>query len=278
MKLGLIGIGNMGSAIVNGYLAANPGKEKDVFAFDQDKARLKTLAKELGIRGCSDSVNAVIQSDVLILAVKPDKVAEVLQEIAPIIDWEEKVLVSIAAGVSIGFIESLCNEYSGDKEKTNDFRCKVVRVMPNTPALVGKGMSALCRNSQVGEEEFKDVLDLFSSIGKAEEVDERLMDCIVGVSGSSPAYVYLFIEALADGAVAQGMSRKQAYIFAAQSVLGSAEMVLQTGIHPGELKDMVCSPGGTTIEAVKDLERNGFRYAVMEAVRVASEKSKAMKK
>ena len=278
MKLGLIGIGNMGSAIVKGYLAANPGKEKDVFAFDQDKARLKTLAEELGIRGCSDSVNAVIQSDVLILAVKPDKVAEVLQEIAPIIDWEEKVLVSIVAGVSIGFIESLCNEYSGDKEKTNDFRCKVVRVMPNTPALVGKGMSALCRNSQVGEEEFKDVLDLFSSIGKAEEVDERLMDCIVGVSGSSPAYVYLFIEALADGAVAQGMSRKQAYIFAAQSVLGSAEMVLQTGIHPGELKDMVCSPGGTTIEAVKDLERNGFRYAVMEAVRVASEKSKAMKK
>ncbi|MDD3874873.1 MAG: pyrroline-5-carboxylate reductase [Eubacteriales bacterium] len=278
MKIGLIGTGNMGSAIVKGYLAANPGKEKDVFAFDQDKARLKTLAKELGICDCNDGVNVVTQSDVLILAVKPDKVAEVLQEIAPFIDWEEKVLVSIAAGVSIGFIESLCNEHSGYKEKTNDFRCKVVRVMPNTPALVGKGMSALCRNSQVSEEEFKHVLDLFSSVGKSEEVDEKLMDCVVGVSGSSPAYVYLFIEALADGAVAQGMSRKQAYTFAAQSVLGSAEMVLKTDIHPGELKDMVCSPGGTTIEAVKDLERNGFRYAVMEAVRVASDKSKAMKK
>lgn len=278
MNIGLIGIGNMGTAIIKGYLVANSGIEKDIYAYDKDGERLKTICKELGIHRCHDIVDATVRSDVLILALKPNVFPEALQEIAPAMDWENKVIISIAAGISIGYIENLCKELSGYKDKKKPFGCKVVRVMPNTPALVGQGMSALCRNRLVSDAEFKLILGIFASIGKAEEVDEKLMDCVTGVSGSSPAYVYLFIEALADGAVAQGMSRKQAYTFAAQSVLGSAEMVLKTGIHPGELKDMVCSPGGTTIDAVQALERNGFRNAIIEAVEVAADKSRAMTK
>ena len=153
---------------------------------------------------------------------------------------------------------------------------KIVRVMPNTPALVGEGMSGLCCNEYVTEEEFDLVHKIFESFGKAEKITENLMDAVVGVSGSGPAYVYMFIEAMADAAVAQGLPRKQAYKFAAKAVMGSAKMVLETGKHPGELKDMVCSPAGTTIEAVKVLEAAGFRSALMEAMEVCAEKSRNM--
>lgn len=278
MNIGLIGAGNMGAAVVKGYLAANPGFAKNFYAYDKDQPKLFALAEETGIHGCHDAVDVAVRSDVIILAVKPDVFAEALREIIPPVNPAEKVLVSIAAGIKIDRIEQLCKELFGVKEKKQTLSCKIIRVMPNTPALVGQGMSALCRNQGVSDGEFDPVLDLFASIGRAEEVSEKLMDCVVGVSGSSPAYVYLFIEALADGAVAQGMDRRQAYRFAAQAVLGSAEMALSTGRHPGELKDMVCSPGGTTIDAVAALEKNGFRHAVMEAVKTASEKSRAMGK
>ena len=146
--------------------------------------------------------------------------------------------------------------------------------MPNTPALVGEGMTGVCANDLVTEEELQLVLTLLKSFGRAEVVPEYLMDTVTGVSGSSPAYVFLFLEALADAAVAEGMPRKQAYEFAAQSVLGSAKMLLETGMHPGELKDMVCSPGGTTIEAVAVLERENLRSAVIDATRACIRKSK----
>ena len=155
---------------------------------------------------------------------------------------------------------------------------KVVRAMPNTPALIGEGMSALCANDLVTAEELTEVKSFFDSFGKSEIVPESLMDAVVGVSGSSPAYVYLFIEAMADAAVADGMPRSQAYKFAAQSVLGAAKMVLETGKHPGELKDAVCSPGGTTIEAVQALEAGGFRNTVITAQRTCSKKSHDMSK
>ena len=148
--------------------------------------------------------------------------------------------------------------------------------MPNTPALVGEGMTGVCANDLVTEEELQLVLTLLKSFGRAEVVPEYLMDTVTGVSGSSPAYVFLFLEALADAAVAEGMPRKQAYEFAAQSVLGSAKMLLETGKHPGELKDMVCSPGGTTIEAVAVLERENMRSAVIEATRACIRKSKGV--
>ena len=148
--------------------------------------------------------------------------------------------------------------------------------MPNTPALVGEGMTGVCANDLVTEEELQLVLTLLKSFGRAEVVPEYLMDTVTGVSGSSPAYVFLFLEALADAAVAEGMPRKQAYEFAAQSVLGSAKMLLETGMHPGELKDMVCSPGGTTIEAVAVLERENLRSAVIDATRACIRKTKGV--
>ena len=171
----------------------------------------------------------------------------------------------IAAGKTIAAIEEAFGK-----------EIKLVRAMPNTPALVGEAMSALCVNAHVTEAELSEVQAIFNSFGIAEVVPESLIDAFVGVSGSSPAYVYLFIEAMADGAVAEGMPRSQAYQFAAQAVLGSAKMVLETGKHPGELKDMVCSPAGTTIEAVRVLEKFGLRSAVIEAEKVCADMSRNM--
>ena len=173
---------------------------------------------------------------------------------------ENTIIVSIAAGQSL---EKMSAAFGKDK-------IKLIRVMPNTPALVGEGMSAVAPNGNITEEELKTVLDIFSSFGKAETISENLMDTVTAVSGSSPAYVFMFIEAMADAAVLAGMPRKQAYEMAAQAVLGSAKMILETGKHPGELKDMVCSPGGTTLEAVRVLEGHGLRSSVFEAVKACA--------
>jgi len=274
MNIGFIGTGNMGAALIQGYLSVAGDQASKMFAYDMDTQRLSAFASKTGIRACQNAQEVAANSQILILSVKPGNMEDAIKEIAPGLIWDHTVIVSIAAGISIDWIEATCHRYSGGRSTT----CKVTRVMPNTPALVGKGMSAVAKNNAVSEEEFQSVLALFQSVGLVEEVPESLMDCVTGVSGSSPAYVYLFIEALADAAVALGMARKQAYTFAAQAVLGSADMVLSTGQHPGELKDMVCSPGGTTIEAVKALEKNGFRNAVQEAVFAAAEKSKRMTK
>lgn len=163
-----------------------------------------------------------------------------------------------------------------DLEELTSAKTKIVRVMPNTPALVGEAMSSISPNINVSSEEINEVTAIFTSFGEAEVVSENLMDAVIGVSGSSPAYVYMFIEALADGAVLSGMPRDKAYKFAAQAVLGAAKTVLETGEHPGKLKDMVTSPGGTTIEAVKSLENDGFRSAVINAVQAAANKNSSM--
>ena len=205
------------------------------------------------------------QADVLFLAVKPIFLSEVIEEIKDVVR-PETLIVSIAAGRTLAYLR----EAFGRPE------LKLVRCMPNTPALVMEGCTGICAGADVTEEELERIVGLMEAFGKASVVPERLMDVVVGVSGSSPAYVFMFIEAMADEAVAAGMPRKQAYEFAAQSVLGSAKMVLETGKHPGELKDMVCSPGGTTIEAVKVLEEKGFRAAVMDAMEACIEKSKNM--
>ena len=172
-------------------------------------------------------------------------------------------LESIAPGKTLKWLEELFEK-----------PVKLVRCMPNTPALVGEGMTGMCANERLTEEEKKEICRILEGCGKVEQVDEGLMDVVVSVSGSSPAYVFLFIEAMADAAVADGMPRAQAYQMAAQAVLGSAKMVLETGKHPGELKDMVCSPGGTTIEAVRVLEEKGMRSAVIEAMKACTEKAK----
>ncbi len=267
MKIGFIGTGNMGTAIIKGYLSVHPDAEKNVLAFDKDPGKLKDLSNEFGIVVCSSMNQLMEQSNVIVLAVKPNIFDMVIPEIRDLYRTGQ-VLVSIAAGISMAYIEKLM-------EKDH---VKLVRVMPNTPAMVNEGMSALCRNQFITDEEFEPVLELFRSIGRAEVIKEELIDTVIGVSGSSPAYTYMYIEALINAAVSGGMDKEQARIFAGQAVLGAAKMVLETGIDPITLRVNVCSPGGTTIEAVNALLNNGFQDNVTEAFHAAVNKSKVMTK
>lgn len=262
--IGFIGGGNMASAIIGGLLSSGLSDREHVIASDKSEASVERLKESFGIRACSENTEVSSAADILFLAVKPDVFKLVIPEIRDSLK-KEVVVVSIAAGQSIAKVEAAFER-----------PVKLIRVMPNTPALVGASMSALCRNELVTEEELEEVYKLFCSFGEAEVIPEKLMDAVVGISGSSPAYVYMIIEAMADAAVADGMPRAQAYKFAAQAVLGSAKMVLETGKHPGELKDMVCSPGGTTIEAVAVLEKMGLRSAVIEGQRACVRKSREM--
>lgn len=264
MKIGFIGTGNMGMAIINGCLASDKGMAEKIYATDINPEQLNNNVSKLGIHLCQSNAELVNSSDVIILAVTPNVYDLVLNEIKNLVT-DKHIVVSIAAGISISEMENVLNK-----------SVKVVRTMPNTPAMVNEGITAVSRNVNVTDDEFEIILQIFRGIGKVESIDEELMDVIPGISGSSPAYVYMFIEALADGAVLHGMPREQAYRFASQAILGSAKMVLESGFHPGYLKDMVCSPGGVTIEAVKSLESNRFRHAVIEAVDVCTYKSRKM--
>lgn len=263
-KIGFIGCGNMAEAIISGILRANLVLPEQIIASNPTETKLKRMEERYAIQTTTDNTLPARDCNILFLSVKPIYYAAVIEEIRSFISFD-CVVVMIAAGQTLAR-----NSQRFGKP------VKLVRAMPNTPALAGEGMTAISINPSVTEEEKSEIFAIFSSFGKAEFVDEALMDAVTGVSGSSPAYAYLFIEALADGAVVQGMPRKQAYTFAAQAVLGAAKMVLQTGEHPGVLKDNVCSPGGTTIAAVASLEEDGFRAAVMHAVKVCAEKSKNM--
>lgn len=263
-RLGIIGCGNMGRAILSGVLKAGLLPANQIFIHDKDAAKMREFKENLGVRISESNESLVETSQVVILAVKPNIYGLVLEEIKSDLR-PDQILVTIAAGINISFVERIVG-----KDK------RIIRTMPNTPALVGEGMTAVCPGGAADEGDLENVLGIFRSIGKAEIVKESLIDAVIGVSGSSPAYAYMFIEALADGAVLGGMPREQAYRFAAQAVLGSAKMVLESGKHPGELKDMVCSPGGTTIEAVHTLEDKGFRGIVMSAVKDCMKKSRKM--
>lgn len=260
MKTGFIGVGNMGSAIIGGIVKNN--REASIIAYDKNEAGLLNVCSEFGVIKAKNNAETAECADILFLAVKPNVLYSVIDEIKNAVN-EETIVVSIVAGQKIEKIENAFGK-----------KIKLIRVMPNTPALVGEAMSALCGNSNISDKDMQEVLNIFNGIGKAEEVAEYMMDAVTAVSGSSPAYVFMFIEAMADAAVIGGMPRDKAYIFAAQAVLGSAKMALETGKHPGELKDMVCSPAGTTIDAVGVLEKEGFRSAVIEAMKACMEKSK----
>ncbi|MGN0482890.1 MAG: pyrroline-5-carboxylate reductase [Lachnospiraceae bacterium] len=263
-KIGFIGGGNMGNAMIGGIVGSNLVPASSVIASAKTQATLDRLKNDYNIKTSLDNKEVAKESDILFLAVKPYLYQTVIEEIKDVVT-DSTIIVAIAAGQSIQTVEHLFGK-----------PIKLVRAMPNTPAMVLEAMSALTPNASMTEEETACVVSIFESFGKAEIVPESLMDAVVGVSGSSPAYVYMFIEAMADAAVADGMPRAQAYKFAAQSVYGSAKMVLETGKHPGELKDAVCSPGGTTIDAVACLEREGFRSAVITAQQTCSAKSKKM--
>jgi len=262
MTIGFIGLGNMAKAMIGGILAKGLMGPNEIIGTAATETTRAKVANKYGIQTRSSNEAVAKEADIIILAVKPQYLKVVIADIMDSVD-DSKIIVSIAAGKTINW---LAKEF----EKP----VKIIRVMPNTPALVLEGCSAVCRNDFVTDNDFHFVIELLESFGKAYTVPESMMDVVVGISGSSPAYVFLFIEAMADAAVAGGMPRKQAYEFAAQSVLGSAKMVLETGKHPGELKDMVCSPAGTTIEAVHVLEKERFRGTVMDAVQACIEKSR----
>ena len=264
MKLGIIGFGNMAEAILGGILNGGFITKDKVMASGKDEVMMKKASEQYGIRTESDNKVVVTEADVILLSVKPQILPEIIDEIKEVCT-DEKLIISIVAGKTQSWFEDA-------------FGCphKIVRCMPNTPALVGEGCTGICFSDSVTEDEKEYALKMFSCIGKAQEVPEKLMDVVVGVSGSAPAYVFMFIEAMADAAVEMGMPRKQAYEFAGQAVLGSAKLLLETGKHPGELKDMVCSPAGTTIAAVRVLEEKGMRAAVMDAVIKCIERSKEL--
>lgn len=259
MKIGFIGCGNMAQAMIKGIMASGQAVPADMMASARTEQSRQRIPGELHISSGSNREVAAF-ADILFLAVKPHQYEAIIEEVRDLVT-PDKIVVSIAPGKTIAWLEA---KFDGP--------VKIVRTMPNTPALVKEAMTGIC-GGQVSGEELKQVKKLFESFGKAEIVPEKLIDAVVGVSGSSPAYVFLFIEAMADAAVADGMPRSQAYKFAAQAVLGSAKMVLETGKHPGELKDMVCSPGGTTIEAVSVLEEKGLRSAVIKAQRACVKKA-----
>ena len=264
MRLGFIGCGNMASAIIEGILKKEICKKEEIIASNLTEEERLRSSERLQIVTTLDNKEVVQNADILFLSVKPQFYADAIVEVRDCIR-EDQLVITIAPGKTLAWLE----EQFGKP-------VKIVRTMPNTPALVGEGMTAACVNRYVTEEEKVYALRILNAFGKVEVVPEHLIDAVVAVSGSAPAYVFMFIEAMADAAVAEGMPRAQAYGFAAQAVFGSAKMVLETGKHPGELKDMVCSPAGTTIEAVRVLEEKGFRSAVIEAMRACADVSRRL--
>lgn len=260
MKIGFIGGGNMAGAILDGVLRASLCTKGELVVCDKNPS---ALAKFSGIQTAAENTVA-LASDYVILAVKPQVLPCVLQEIVDSgKDISKTVFVSIVAGASVDSIRKILGD-----------RAKIVRVMPNTPATVLAGMTVVAeKEAQLTEEEFSGAIAIFDAIGKTEILPEQMLNSVIGISGSSPAYVFMMIEAMADAGVRDGLARDTAYRLAAQSILGSAKMVLESGMHPGVLKDMVCSPKGTTIEAVAELEKRGFRAALIEAIKKCNEKA-----
>lgn len=266
-KVGFIGAGNMGCAMIKSIVNSKFTSSENIFVYDVDKEKLSSLKSETGITISNSSIEVIGKSDIIILAVKPNVIKNVLQACKSTFD-DKKILISVAVGVPIKFYQDIIGD---DK--------KIIRTMPNTPALVGEGMTLMSYDDKIlSQEEVLKVKSIFQCFGKVEVLDEKLMNEVTAVTGSSPAYVFIFIEAMADAAVLSGLPRELSYKLAAQSVMGSAKLVLETGKHPGELKDQVCSPAGTTIEAVKTLEKRGFRYAVIDAMEECTKKARKIGK
>lgn len=264
IKVGFIGAGNMASAVIGGAIRSGYLAPENIYVSNAHKDKAIAVAQLYGINPAESNLDLVEKCNVIILSVKPHVYGTVLDEIKDHIK-KDTLIVTIAAGVTLSYVKSFLK---------NDI--KVIRTMPNTPALVGEGMTAITYTPSVEDEDVDFVKGLFSSFGLVEVLDEKLIDAFSSVSGSSPAFVDMFIEAMADAGVQLGLPRSKCYLMAAQAVMGTAKMVIDTGKHPGELKDMVCSPSGTTIEGVRMLEKMGLRSAVMEAVIASAEKAKQM--
>ncbi len=264
-RIGFIGMGNMGYAMLKGAL--NVFNKEDLIFTDVNTDRVLSVSKETGVEYVETNAELANSAKYIVLAVKPQFYNQVLHNIENVVK-EDNIVISIAPGISIQNLKDSLG-----------FDSRIVRAMPNTPALLGEGMTGVCYDAKLFNFEEKDVISkLFSSFGKYKIVEERLMSAVTCASGSSPAYVYMFIEAMADAVVMKGMPRAAAYDMVAQTVLGAAKMVLETGKHPGELKDMVCSPGGTTIAGVAALEENGFRNSLIKATEACYNVAEGFKK
>ncbi|MFW6410404.1 MAG: pyrroline-5-carboxylate reductase [Halanaerobiales bacterium] len=263
MKITVIGLGKMGSSIIRGILDNEIFAPGEIIGCDvkvQNKSRNSEYG---GIKTVNDNVAGAEESDIILLAVKPQIMKKVLNEIKTV--SEDKLIISVAAGITLDYLK-----------KSLSPEARIIRVMPNTPALVKAGMSAYTPGDNVTEKDLEVIKNILEGIGKVVAIKEELMDVVTGLSGSGPAYGYMIIEALSDGGVLKGLDREEAIKLAAQTMLGAAKMVLETDKHPGELKDMVTSPGGTTITAVETLEKRGLRGILIEAVKKATEKSKEL--
>jgi len=263
MKIGFIGAGNMGGAILKGALKSGFLSADNVMIHDVSQVLCENWKADYHVNVAEGNVQLANQCDCIVLAVKPVFLADVIAQIKD--QLAGKKVISIAAGWSVEMLKNACGS-----------ECQLLRVMPNTPALVGAGFTALCEETTFDAATLEWAKALFETLGVVQMVPERLIDAVIAVSGSSPAYVFMFIDAMADAAVKLGMPRAMAIEAAAQAVMGSAKMVLDTHQHPAVLKDQVCSPGGTTIEAVQALEEGGMRAAVMKAMVVCAEKNQKM--
>lgn len=264
LTIGFLGAGRMATALAQGFVKAGIVRAGQIFAHDVVPAANKSFGAATGARICVSNADVLESASVIFLAVKPQQAAEVLAEIQPLFT-PRHLLISIAAGVTLSKMESALPA-----------KARVIRVMPNTPALVGASASGFACGKAATKSDAALAQRLLSAVGVAVEVKESLLDAVTGLSGSGPAYVYQFIEALSDGGVASGLPRDLATKLAAQTVLGAAKMVIETGEHPGALKDAVTSPGGTTIEGIHELEKGKLRGTVMNAVRAATEKSRKL--
>ena len=264
MKLGVIGTGNMARSILTGVLENKILQKEEIIASDSFAPNRKIAKDKFDIEVTGDNKLVAGQADVILLSIKPQHAADVIAEVKDLIK-PETLIISIAAGKSLAW---LSEQFGKD--------VKIVRCMPNIAAMVGQAMTGYCPNRLVTDEEIDFVERFLSSFGRCEMVQEVWMDTVTAVSGSSPVCVFMMIEAMADAAVAGGMPRAYSYEFAAQAVYGSAKMILETGMHPSELKDMVCSPGGTAIEVVRVLEERGFRSALFDSIEQCKNKSARM--
>jgi pyrroline-5-carboxylate reductase len=264
-RLGFVGCGNMGEALVSGLVQSGAARPENIVCTDIREERLEELRTHYGVRTTPRNVEAVQQSQVVLYAVKPQLMAEVLKETAGALDIT-KLVISIAAGVPLRAIESLLQK-----------ELRLIRVMPNIAASVKESATAISAGRHARKEDIELAMAIFNSVGRAVFLRENyLMDAITGLSGSGPAYLFIIVDALADAGVKMGLSRQDALFLAAQTVLGAAKMLLQTGEHPGQLKDRVTSPGGTAIAGIHTLEKGGLRTTLINAVEAATQRSKEL--
>ncbi|OQW37024.1 MAG: pyrroline-5-carboxylate reductase [Nitrospira sp. SG-bin1] len=262
-KVAFVGGGRMAEALISGILSSGLARPEGIQVADPDAARLDHLKRQYGVQVGAGNQETVASSDIAVLAVKPQVMADVLKEIGHVL--ATRLVISVAAGVRLSRMIEACGP-----------QARVIRAMPNTPAMVGEGMTAMAIGPGVGEHEMACARRIFESVGRVVPVDERLMDAVTGMSGSGPAYVFLMIEAMADGGVKMGLPRETASLLAAQTVLGAARMVLETGQHPAQLKDQVASPAGTTIAGLHRLEEGGLRAVLIDAIEAATKRSQEL--